>query len=513
MGAFFFEALERDDMARLDRMVSTEKLVVLTGATGYVGGRLVPELLEAGHRVRILARNPRRLDDRPWVDRVEVIEADATDRDAVTEALSGADVAYYLIHSIGTGSKFAATDRSTARSFTAAARDAGVEQLVYLSGLYPDNEELSAHLQSRREVEEIFLACGVPTIVLRAAVIIGSGSASFEMLRYLAERLPIMLTPRWVDTRIQPIAIRDVLHYLVGAADTSERVNRGFDIGGPDVLTYRKMMATYADVAGLAARRILKVPVLSPRLSSLWVGLVTPVPKSIARPLVASLINEVVCKEHEIAAYIPDPPAGLVSFDHAISLALQKIQDRDVTTTWSSAATIGAPSDPLPSDPDWAGGSLFTDERTADVDADRAAVWSVVSSVGGNTGWFSWPLAWRLRGLADKIVGGPGLRRGRRDPQAVAVGDALDFWRVEEATPEHVLRLRAEMRLPGLAWLEFVIDRNETGGLSLRQRAVFHPRGLLGHMYWWAVYPFHGVVFGSMLRNIVRTAESGTSVV
>ncbi len=491
--------------------MSPGKLVVVTGATGYVGGRLVPELLEAGYRVRILARNVRRLESRPWIDRVDVVEADATDRAAVAGALEGADVAYYLIHSIGTGTKFAVKDRQTARSFAAAARDAGVGHLVYLSGLYPHHQELSMHLQSRQEVEEIFLTCGVPTTVLRAAVIIGSGSASFEMLRYLTERLPVMVTPRWVDTRIQPIAIRDVLHYLVGAAEIPSSVSRGFDIGGPEVMTYRQMMSRYASVAGLPPRRVFKVPVLSPTLSSHWVGLVTPVPKSIARPLVASLINEVVCKEHDIADYVPDPDAGLIPFDRSIRLALTKIQDRAVVSRWSSASTAGAPSDPLPSDPDWAGGSLYVDERTREVDADRAKLWTVITAIGGNNGWYSWPLAWRLRGFADRVVGGPGLRRGRRDARALVIGDALDFWRVEEAEDEHVLRLRAEMRLPGLAWLEFTIDQDDTGQVSLRQRALFHPRGLFGHLYWWSVYPFHGIVFGSMLRNIALAAEASPS--
>ncbi|PRZ44065.1 uncharacterized protein YbjT (DUF2867 family) [Antricoccus suffuscus] len=491
--------------------MSAGKLVVVTGATGYVGGRLVPELLEAGYRVRILARDIRRLESRPWIDLVEIVEADATDQAAVTEALTGVDVAYYLIHSIGTGTKFAMKDRQTARSFAAAARDVGVGHLVYLSGLYPEHQELSMHLQSRQEVEEIFLTCGVPTTVLRAAVIIGSGSASFEMLRYLTERLPVMVTPRWVDTRIQPIAIRDVLHYLVGAAEIPAGVSRGFDIGGPDVMTYRQMMARYASVAGLPPRRVIKVPVLSPALSSHWVGLVTPVPKSIARPLVASLINEVVCKEHDIADYVPDPDAGLTPFDRAISLALTKIQDRAVVSRWSSASTAGAPSDPLPSDPDWAGGSLYADERAREVDADRTKLWQVINAIGGDTGWYSWPLAWRLRGFADRVIGGPGLRRGRRDASTLVIGDALDFWRVEEADNERVLRLRAEMRLPGLAWLEFVIEQSGNGPVSLRQRALFHPRGLLGHLYWWSVYPFHGIVFGAMLRNIALAAEASSA--
>lgn len=491
-------------------------LVAVTGVTGYVGGRLVPELLAAGYRVRALARHPERLRGRPWYPEVEVVQADASDAEQTRDALQGADVAYYLIHSLGTGRRFEQRDRDTARTFGRAAREAGVGRLIYLGGLAPENEELSPHLASRTEVGEILLDSGVPTAVLRAAVILGSGSASFEMMRYLTERLPAMTVPRWVDNRIQPIAVRDVLRYLVGAAALPPEVNRAFDIGGPEVLTYRDMMQHYAQVAGLPRRLIVKVPVLTPRLSSHWVGVVTPVPNGIARPLVESLVHEVVCTEHDIAEYVPDPPQGLIGFDRAVRLALTRIQEAAVSTRWSSAGVPGAPSEPLPTDPDWAGGSLYVDERSVRVEASPAALWRVLEAVGGERGWYSWSLAWRVRGLMDRMVGGPGLRRGRRDPRELLVDDAVDFWRVEEVVPGELIRLRAEMRLPGLAWLELRVQPVEDGGSSdwttpptvYAQRAVFHPRGLAGQLYWWSVYPFHGVVFGGMQRNIARAAES-----
>jgi hypothetical protein len=356
-------------------------------------------------------------------------------------------------------------------------------------------------------VGEILLASGEPTTVLRAAVILGSGSASFEMLRYLTDRLPVMVTPRWLDTRIQPIAVRDVLHYLVGSAAMPAEVNRGFDIGGPDVLTYREMMQRYAAVAGLAPRRIVTLPLLTPSLSSHWVGLVTPVPSSIARPLVDSLVHEVVCKEHDIDRYVDAPPRGPTGFDRAVELALKRVRDLDVSTSWASASTAGAPSDPLPGDPDWAGGSLYVDERARVIDADPARLWTVITGIGGLRGWYSWRLGWWTRGLLDRIVGGPGLRRGRRHPDTLAVGDPLDWWRVEEVENGRLLRLRAEMRLPGSAWLELVVD-TEGGRTVFRQRALFHPHGLPGVLYWWAIKPFHRVVFGGMQRNIARAAES-----
>ncbi|MBV2352996.1 SDR family oxidoreductase [Streptomyces sp. J2-1] len=488
---------------------------LVTGGTGYIGGRLVPELLEAGHRVRCLARSPGKLRDHPWVGDVEVVRGDVTDADSVAEAMRDVDVAYYLVHALGSGDDFEATDRRAARIFGERAKAAGVRRIVYLGGLTPlhvPEHELSPHLRSRAEVGRILLASGVPTAVLRAAVIIGSGSASFEMLRYLTERLPVMVTPSWVHTRIQPIGVRDVLRVLVGAATLPTDVNRGFDIGGPDVLTYQEMMLRYAKVAELPRRIILPVPVLTPGLSSHWVGVVTPVPASIARPLTESLRHEVVCHEHDIEEYLPSPPGHPFSFDEAVRLALQRIRDAQVVTRWSSAAVPGAPSDPLPTDPDWAGGSLYTDERETEVNAPADSLWRVVEGVGGDNGWYSFPLAWALRGWLDRLVGGVGLRRGRRDAQRLRVGDSLDFWRVEEIEPGRLLRLRAEMRLPGLAWLEMRVEEAGPGRSRYHQRALFHPHGLLGQAYWWSVAPFHAVVFGGMARNIARAAESGRGV-
>ncbi len=486
---------------------------LVTGATGYIGGRLVPELLAAGHEVRVLARHPERLVDRTWVDQVEVVGGDASDAMTLAKALDGIDVAYYLMHSLMSGDAFEELEVRMARTFGAVANERRVGRIVYLGGLHPHvpASELSEHMRSRGMVGEVLLASGVPTIELRAAVIIGSGSVSFEMIRYLTERLPVMVTPRWVRSPTQPIAIRDVLYYLVRCADLTDELNRTFEIGGPEATTYEGMIAGYARAAGLRKRVIVAVPVLTPRLSSRWVALVTPVPRTMAKPLVESLSHESVCREHDIAAYIPDPPEGLIPYERAVELALSKVQHAEVRTTWTSSSVPGAPSDPLPSDPSWAGGSLHTDERETVVRADPADLWRVIEGMGGDHGYYSFPLAWEVRGWIDRLAGGVGLARGRRDPDRLRVGDPLDFWRVEERVPEKLLRLRGEFRMPGLAWLELAM-RTETDARGravtvYTQRALFHPRGFPGEVYWAGMKPFHGVIFGSMLTNIRDRAE------
>jgi len=488
--------------------------LLVTGATGYIGGRLVPELLAAGHEVRVLARHPERLRDRTWVDDVEVIAGDASDPDTIRAALTDIDVAYYLLHSLLAGERFHEVEQIVARIFAATARDQGVKRIVYLGALQPREAGpgLSDHMSSRRSVGEILSSSGVPTIEFRAAVIIGSGSASFEIIRYLTERLPFIASPKWLRTPTQPIAVRDVLHYLVRAAELPPEVSRVFDLGGPDITTYEGMIHGYARVAGLRRRRVVQLPILTPRLSSGWVGVVTPVPRGMARPLVESLRTPSVCSEHDIAQYIPDPEGGLTTYERAVDLALQRIREADVRTAWSSSSVPGAPSDPLPSDPQWTGGSLYADDRETPVHASPAALWKVIEGLGGDTGYYSFPLAWAARGWIDRAVGGVGLARGRRNPESLRVGDPLDFWRVEERIPERLLRLRAEMRLPGLAWLELGI-REYTGAAGeplviYTQRAVFHPRGIAGVVYWQGMLPFHGIIFGSMLENIRERAET-----
>jgi uncharacterized protein YbjT (DUF2867 family) len=478
---------------------------LVTGATGYIGGRLAPRLLEAGHAVRCLSRSAARLRDVPWAADVEVVEGDLSDPTALGPAFEGVDVAYFLVHSLGQRD-FERLDREAAGNFAAAAERAGVRRIIYLGGPEPPaGERPSPHLRSRAEVARILLDSGVPTAVLRAAVIIGSGSASFEMLRYLTERLPVMVTPRWVRNRIQPIAVRDVLRYLTAAAELPADVSRGFDIAGPDVLTYADMMQRYAKVSGLRRRIVVPLRPLSPWLSAHWVGAVTPVPNAIARPLVASLIHEAVAHEHDIARYLPD--GHLLGFDEAVRLALGKVRDANVETRWSNASGRDASAEPLPSDPSWSGGSIYVDERCRTVNAPPAALWRVVEGVGGENGWYSFPLAWSVRGWLDRLVGGVGLRRGRRDRDHLLVGEALDWWRVEEIQPGRLLRLRAEMKVPGRAWLEMSVSPGENGGSVYRQRAIFLPRGLAGHAYWASIAPFHGVVFSGMARNIARGAE------
>ncbi len=473
----------------------------MTGATGYIGGRLAPRLLDAGHEVRCLSRSAARLRDVPWHARVDVAEGDLTDPSSLGPALEGIEVAYFLVHSLGRRD-FESVDRRAASCFAAACAAAGVRKIVYLGGPDPGSRA-SAHLRSRTEVARILHDSGVPTVVLRAPVIIGSGSASFEMLRYLTERLPAMVTPRWVDNQIQPIAVRDVLAYLIAAASLPAG---SYDIGGADVLSYAEMMRRYARVAGLRRRIIVPTRVLSPALSAHWVGLVTPVPNSIARPLVASVVHEAVADDREIRRLVPQ--VSPVGFDTAVRLALCKIRNADVETRWSSAAGGDAAAEPLPSDPDWSGGTVYVDERCREVDAPVEALWRVIEGVGGENGWYSFPLAWSVRGWLDKLVGGVGLRRGRRDRHRLRVGEALDWWRVEEIVPGSLLRLRAEMRVPGRAWLEMRATASAGGGSVYRQRAVFLPRGLGGHAYWASVLPFHGVVFSGMARNIASRAAA-----
>jgi uncharacterized protein YbjT (DUF2867 family) len=477
--------------------------VVVTGATGYVGGRLVPRLLDAGYRVRCLARSAPKLAARPWSahPRVEIVEADLNDTDAVASAMSGCRAAYFLVHSmVSTGTRYAEADRQLAERFATAAGRAGVERIIYLGGLGERGQGLSEHLASRREVEAILSVGPVPVTVLRAAMIIGSGSASFEILRYLVERLPVMVTPRWVKTRSQPIAIGNVLTYLVACLSVPATIGRTLDIGGPEVVTYLDLMRIMAEERGLRRRLVLPVPVLTPRLSSLWIHLVTPVSHRIARPLAEGLRNPLGCRADEAARLMPQ---RLLGVREAIRVALDQVAHHEVETGWFDAGRI-------PGDPDWVGGTVFTDRREVEVAASPDDAFAAVSRIGGETGWYGAGWLWRVRGALDHLVGGPGLRRGRRDASRVAFGDAIDFWRVTGVEAGRRVALRAEMRLPGEALLEFSIEPSAArpDHCRLVQTARFLPRGLLGLVYWYAALPMHHVVFGRMLAGIRRAAEA-----
>ena len=391
---------------------------------------------------------------------------------------------------------YAARDRELASSFAAAAGDAGLQRIVYLGGLGETGANLSEHLSSRREVEDALESAGVPTTVFRAAMIVGSGSASFEILRYLVERLPVMVTPRWVRTRCQPVAIRDVLRVLVECLDQPATAGRTFELGGPDVVTYLDLIQLTAEQRGLPRRLVIPVPVLTPKLSSLWIHLVTPIDARLARPLTEGLRNEVVCADHSIHDLLPGPRT---SIRDAIRLAHDRLAEHHVETRWSDAGA-------MPGDPDWAGGKTFVDPREVLIEAPPAAVFAAVCRVGGGHGWYAGDWLWRLRGWIDRLVGGPGLRRGRRDPERVGWGEALDFWRVTDVVQDRRLELRAEMKLPGTATLEFEIEPAGAGA-RLRQTARFKPKGLSGLVYWYAVLPLHGFVFRGMLRGIDRTAR------
>ncbi|MDN4481794.1 SDR family oxidoreductase [Demequina muriae] len=481
-------------------------LVLVLGASGYIGGRLVPRLLQGGYRVRTLSRSAARIEAMPWGDDVEVVEGDAADAEAMDRAMADVEIVYVLVHSMSSGKDYGRLDRAIAINVALHGAAHKVARFIYLSGLHPDHVELSPHLASRKEVGDILLASAVPTVVLEAGVVIGAGSASFEMIRHLTEVLPYMPAPRWVRNSIQPIAVRDVLYYLLAAARVEESTNGTFDIGGPDVMLYSEMMNGYAAEAGLPQRHITALPVLTPGLASHWVGLVTPVPRQIARPLVESLLHSCVVEDDAIDDLIPPPPEGLTGYREAVRWALGRMELDQVETSWVDARVTGAPSDPMPSDPDWTGRTVFEDSRRKESGAYPAAVWKVISQVGGATGWYSASVLWATRGLIDRLSGGVGQRRGRRGFGSVKVGDAIDVWRVERVDPGRLLRLRAEMRVPGAAWLELGVNPTDEGS-EYWQRAVFFPRGLTGRLYWLSMLPFHGLIFSGMVNRIVAIAE------
>ena len=472
--------------------------IAITGATGYIGGRLAPRLLGSGYAIRCLVRSPRKLEGRQWTSdsRVEIRKTDLADSPSLTQELSGCDAAYYLVLSMMSAeSEYAQRDLDLALTFAKAALDAGVRRVIYLGGLGEEGPGLSEHLSSRRHVESALGSTGVPVTVLRAAMIIGSGSASFEILRYLVHRLPVMVTPKWVTTRCQPIAVENVLTYLVGVLSAPESIGGVFDIGWSETLCYRDIMCIMAEELGLARRRIIVVPVLTPRLSSYWIHLVTPLSNRIARPLAEGLKNEVVCREDRITRIIPQK---LLDVREAIHSALGQAESHLVETNWTMAG-------PMPGDPDWSGGTVFRDERKVVVGAPAWAVFRAVCRLGGQRGWYAdW--LWKIRGWLDRLAGGPGLRRGRRDSDTLRYGDALDFWRVVGVDQDRSLSLRAEMRLPGEALLDFRIEANGERDCTLLQTALFQPRGLFGLMYWYAVLPLHGVIFRGMLSGIQRDA-------
>lgn len=471
--------------------------ILIVGASGYVGGRLVALLAADGHELRLASRDPRGLKER-FPDS-EVVRVDLLDPTTLPPALEGVDTAYYLAHSMAGGeSGFAMRDLRAARWFGQAAREAGLRHIVYLGGLGDPASGLSPHLASRQETGAELAAHGVPVTEFRAAIVIGSGSASFELLRSLVEHLPVMLTPRWVRTRCQPIAIRDVLDYLRAAAGHPERAGV-VEIGGPDVLSYAEMMQTYARLRGMR-RLMIPVPVLTPRLSSYWCNLVTPVPAAIARPLIEGLRNEVIVRDPEPARVFG---VATSSYETAVRRAIERRDRHDVETTWFDS--LGLPGRPdLDQDGSREGMQLDRQRRRIDASAER--VFAEVERLGGAAGWPYGNLLWRLRGLLDRLVGGPGMRLGRRDPAHLRVGDAVDFWRVEEVRPNSLLRLRAEMRVPGRAWLQYEIVE-EAAGCRLVQTAFFEPRGLSGRLYWFLLLPAHQIIFRGSMRELARRAE------
>jgi uncharacterized protein YbjT (DUF2867 family) len=481
--------------------MSDSKLILLTGATGYVGGRLLPLLVADGWRVRCLARQPDHLSPRVPAG-VEVVQGDLLDAASLSAAMQGVEAAYYLVHSMGATGDFEEQDRIAAENFAAAAHGAGVQRIIYLGGLGENEPDLSAHLRSRHEVGERLRAHAVPVIEFRASIIIGSGSLSFEMIRALVERLPVMVMPRWVRVTAQPIAIGDVLAYLRAALSLKLAGSVMVEIGGPDQVSYGELMREYARQRGLR-RWMIPVPLLTPRLSSLWLGLVTPLYARVGRKLVDSLRHPTVVRDDSVQRLFPIRPIGL---GEAIARALRNEDSTFAQTRWSDASSAAANAPQQ-----WGGtrfGNRLVDSRTTRVAASQAKVFSVVEKIGGTAGWHYANWLWTLRGWLDLVMGGVGMRRGRRDPERLLAGDTLDCWRVESSQPDQRLRLAAEMKLPGRAWLEFEVQPDGNGA-RLRQTATFDPLGLWGLAYWYGVWPLHQLVFAGMLRGIAKSAEEG----
>jgi len=477
-------------------------LLLVTGATGYIGGRLVPHLLQAGYRVRVVVRDPARLQGRSWLDQVEIVQGDLLNPATLPAALQGVSVAFYLVHSMSGSADFEQRDIQAASDFAKAAHQQGVQRIIYLGGLGNPQSDLSPHLRSRQETGEALRRAGVPVTEFRAAVIVGSGSLSFEMIRNLTERIPVMVCPRWVFTRTQPVAIQDVLAYLTAALSEPQSAGKIIEIGGADVLTYGDMMLGYARARGLR-RSLLPVPVLTPRLSSYWVHWMTPVPASIARPLIEGLRNEVIVREDTARQLFPHIQP--LDYQSAVENALSDLQAGKVESTWSDAlaSSQGSVRPVILTSHE----GMIIERRQRLVQASPQAVYSVFSHLGGEYGWLYWNWAWQLRGLADRVIGGVGLRRGRRDPDELRPGDALDFWRVEEVQPGRLLRLRAEMKLPGQAWLQFEVIPQQAA-CRVTQTAFFAPKGLLGLVYWYGLYPMHRLIFSGMIQQLARRAET-----
>lgn len=474
-------------------------MILVTGATGYVGGRLVPRLLEKGYKVRAIARDPSRLKNR-W-DGVEIVQGDVLNKDSLQNVFKDVDTAYYLIHSMGGEGEFSKTDIKAAENFAGTAEEQGVKRIIYLGGLSSSEEQLSKHLSSRLQTGETLRKFGVSVTEFQAGVIVGSGSLSFEMIRYLTERLKFMITPKWVNTKTQPIAIRDVLRYLVDALTVEKSKGEIIEIGGEDILTYKDLMSIYAEVRGLK-RYFIKVPVLTPRLSSHWVGLVTPLPSRIAKPLVDGLKTELICKSNKAKELFG---FKTISYKQAVELALQRNKEGKTETIWFSAYSSGTKSKLTPHHLTQKEGMII-EKREKLVEASAEQTFKAFTSIGGRNGWYA-NFLWKIRGYIDLLIGGVGMRRGRRSETDLTSGDPLDFWRVEEIEKNKLLRLRAEMKLPGEAWLQFNVENIDDNKSTLTQTAFFEPKGLWGLLYWYSIYPFHGLIFGGMVKAVKNSAE------
>jgi len=477
--------------------------VLVTGATGYIGGRLVGRLLNAGYQVRTVVRDPSRLQARPWTDHVEVVQGDLLNGDTLPAAMAGVDAAYYLIHSMREGADFQYRDLLAAHNFGVAAREAGLRRIIYLGGLGEPADSLSQHLSSRQQVGAVLRESGVQVTEFRAAIIVGSGGISFEMIRHLTERLPVLLCPRLIYTRIQPIGLRNVLQYLVAALDIPESDGEIVEIGGADVMTYAELFVEYAALRGLR-RRIIPVPILPPRLFAHLVHFLTPVPLSIARPLIDGLRNEVIVRDD--AALRLFPGIQPMTYRVAVQRALMRLDAHQVETTWSDALVSSEGNVPPVVLTSHEGMNIERRQRV--IVAPPAVTFRAFTGLGGDRGWLYCNWAWHLRGIFDRMVGGVGFRRGRRNRDEVRVGDAIDFWRVEAIEQDRLLLLRAEMKVPGRAWLQFEAEPTDGGGSHLVQTALFAPKGLFGLVYWYALYPIHGLIFSGLIRKLAQRADA-----